>query len=107
MSHGHTHHHGEESSSSADAGSALDLSVPDGELEPHQQARRDFLRRAGVIGAGIAGASVLPAGVEAAAAAAQGRRAQQAPRGGYHWLAGDHHIHTQHSPTVSTASPTT
>jgi hypothetical protein len=97
--HKHAHHHDDHHhSSSADDGATLDLSVPDTELDPHQLARRSFLRRAGVIGAGVAGASVLPAGVEAAAATAPGRRAQKAPRGGFTWLAGDHHIHTQHSP---------
>ena len=109
MGHDHTHHHGhdhehgqarehEHEHGQVESGSALDLSVPDAELAPPQRARRSFLRNAGILGAGVAGATVLPSGLEAAAAPVQGRRAQQAPRGGYTWLAGDHHIHTQFSP---------
>ena len=67
MSHGHSHTHGHEHTHDADHAPAaegadvvFDLSVPDTELGPGQLARRGFLRRAGLLGAGIAGASVLP-----------------------------------------------
>ena len=96
--HDHSHDHGHSSGEPEGDSAALDLSVADADLEPHQLARRSFLRRAGIIGAGVAGASVLPAGADAVTAASQGRRAEQAPRGGYAWLSGDHHIHTQFSP---------
>lgn len=97
--HGHTHnhphhHHGAETGSLPPA---LDTSVPDGELTPEQHSRRSMLRRAGLLGAGIAGASVL-GGATAAAAdvqASEGRGSSR--RGGFLWLAGDHHIHTQYS----------
>ena len=73
---------------------ALDVSVADADLSPGQLGRRGFLRSAGLLGAG-ATASVLGsgAGTEPAAAAADRKRR----RGGYLWLAGDHHIHTQYS----------
>ena len=72
---------------------ALDVSVDDADLSPHQLGRRGFLRNAGLLGAG-ATATVLGSGqVEEAAAASR-----RPPRGGYLWLAGDHHIHTQFSP---------
>ncbi|RLV50405.1 PHP domain-containing protein [Nocardioides mangrovicus] len=97
-SHSHDHSHGTEPG--PDGGDpVLDLSIPDAELAPHQLARRGFLTRAGILGAGLAGASVLPAG----AAHADGRHehghqpSRRAPRHGYAWLAGDHHIHTQQS----------
>ena len=75
---------------------ALDLTVSDTDLSPTQLGRRGFLRNAGLLGAG-ATASVLGTGAAGAeqAAAATHRRA---PRGGYLWLAGDHHIPTQFSP---------
>ena len=82
--HGHPHDHAHTTEGKGD-GSLLDLAVPDAELRPELQERRSFLRRAGILGAGIAGASVLPTGVEAAGA--KGRRNEQAPRGGYRWLA--------------------
>ena len=52
-SHDHSHDHG------AGDDPALDLDVPDAELNPGQLRRRGFLRGAGLLGAGIAGASVL------------------------------------------------
>jgi hypothetical protein len=67
--------------------------VPESELPPSGLGRRRFLQSAGCArdggGTGLAGAAP-------AAAAAPGRR--RTPRGGYLWLAGDHHIHTQYSP---------
>jgi hypothetical protein len=103
VSHGHSHSHGHEHSHDPVEGATaegsdvvFDLSVPDTDLGPAQLARRGFLRRAGLLGAGIAGASVLP-GLPADASADERQKARRAPRNGYSWLAGDHHIHTQHS----------
>jgi len=106
MSHGHSHDHDHDhdhhdndadlASTTQDADVVLDLRVPDAELASGQLARRGFLRRAGLLGAGIAGASVLPNPAESVAA--DGRhKPRRAPRHGYSWMAGDHHIHTQHS----------
>lgn len=104
MGHGHHHHHGHEHghshSHSHESGPALpaafDVNVPDEALTPEQRSRRSLLRRAGLLGAGLAAGSVLasPATPAAAAAAAApaGRRTN-----GFLWLAGDHHIHTQYS----------
>lgn len=75
---------------------ALDLQVSDAELSPAELNRRSFLRASGVLGAGAA-ATVFGAGVAQPAAAAA-RDASRVPVGGYRWLAGDHHIHTQYSP---------
>ncbi|MDG9717792.1 PHP domain-containing protein [Streptomyces sp. DH24] len=90
--HGHDHHHGHETTAPLPA--ALDTSVPDEALTPDQQSRRSLLRRAGLLGAGLATGSVLgqTAGAAPAAAATNGRRTK-----GFLWLAGDHHIHTQYS----------
>ncbi|RRS01207.1 PHP domain-containing protein [Glycomyces terrestris] len=63
------------------------------ELEPAPAGtdRRGFLRGAGLVGAGLAGAAAAAA--TAAPAAAHDRER----RGGYLWLAGDHHLHSQYS----------
>ncbi|AQZ61109.1 Histidinol phosphatase and related hydrolases of the PHP family [[Actinomadura] parvosata subsp. kistnae] len=101
MGHGHHHHdheHDHEPAGDTDASVARDLSVPDGELSPGQLSRRRMFRRAGLLGAGLTAAGVL-GGEGQAAVAATGRdegRGRE-PRDGYQWLAGDHHIHTQHS----------
>ncbi|MFE9609625.1 histidinol-phosphatase [Streptomyces sp. NPDC006012] len=99
--HGHHHHHhgGDEPTSLPPA---LDLSVPDAELTPSQLSRRAMLRRTGLLGAGLATGSVLGGAGEAAASPAASpattTNASHGSRpGGYLWLAGDHHIHTQHS----------
>ncbi|KAK1185057.1 PHP domain-containing protein [Streptomyces sp. NBS 14/10] len=105
MSHGHTHghgHHHHHHHGSGDASSlppALDMSVPDEALTPSQLSRRSMLRRTGLLGAGLAAGSVLGgAGQAAAAEPAPASTASRSPRpGGYLWLAGDHHIHTQYS----------
>lgn len=96
-SHGHHHHdhdHAHEGGTSLPA--AFDTSVPDEALTPDQRSRRSMLRRAGLLGAGLATAGVLGGATSGTAAAAQsasgGRRKK-----GFLWLAGDHHIHTQYS----------
>ncbi len=60
---------------------------------PHSTGspRRSFLRGAGLTGAGVAAATVL--GAPAATASGTDRPR----RGGYLWLAGDHHLHSQYS----------
>ena len=94
--HGHRHDHGPADAAHPD----LDLSVPDSELPPHALGRRNFLRAAGVLGAGVAAASLVDS-TGAPSAAAQESDEMQRRRGGdrgTQWLAGDHHIHTQFSP---------
>ncbi|MFI9767831.1 PHP domain-containing protein [Streptomyces sp. NPDC052415] len=87
--HGHDHDHAEVTALPA----AFDVTVPDEALTPEQQSRRSLLRRAGLLGAGLAAGSVLASqATPAAAAAPAGRRTN-----GFLWLAGDHHIHTQYS----------
>ncbi|MFE8963486.1 PHP domain-containing protein [Streptomyces iakyrus] len=95
MGHGHTHghhHHGHDHEHEAPSAlpAAFDTSVPDEALTPEQRSRRSLLRRAGLLGAGLAAGSVL--GQATPAAATNGRRSN-----GFLWLAGDHHIHTQYS----------
>ena len=91
MGHGHQHDHSHDHATGAgDVPPALDLSVPDAELSPSDLSRRGFLRGAGLLGAGAA-ASVLATPAAAQAAPSADRQ------GGFAWLAGDHHIHTQYS----------
>ncbi|MEV1288845.1 PHP domain-containing protein [Micromonospora sp. NPDC049679] len=100
MGHGHHHHHDHDHATGADVPPALDLSVPDGELAPSDLSRRGFLRNAGLLGAGAA-ATVLAAPHAAHAQQAdhqQGPGGDRERTGGFQWLAGDHHIHTQYSP---------
>jgi hypothetical protein len=99
MGHGHDHHHDRLEHTPGDVPPALDLSVPDAELSPSDVSRRGFLRGAGLLGAGAA-ASVLAAPSAAAAAGlphAHGPLGGGGEQGGFQWLAGDHHIHTQFS----------
>jgi hypothetical protein len=104
MAHDHSHPHGHHHHEPVDPGgqdgggpvSAFDSAVPDSQLSPVELGRRNFLRRAGVIGAGAAAATVLPGVAEPAAATAVSERRRES-RGGYQWLAGDHHTHTQYS----------
>jgi hypothetical protein len=93
--HGHAHHHHHHQDEVADLPVALDANVPDAELAPDDLSRRSMLRRAGLLGAGLAAAGVVGGGAGSAAAESDERRKE--PRGGYRWLAGDHHIHTQYS----------
>jgi len=94
QAHGHQHTH--------DLGTplapALDLAVEDADLSPTELGRRRFLASVGMLGAGAAAASVLgPVGTAVAGERGPGRR-ENHPQGGFRWLAGDHHIHTQYSP---------
>ncbi|HEU5474066.1 MAG TPA: PHP domain-containing protein [Actinophytocola sp.] len=73
---------------------AIDLSIPDSELSPEQLNRRSLLRGVGMLGAGVTAGGVLSVAGPAAARADDDRGGYQ---GGLHWLAGDHHIHTQYS----------
>jgi hypothetical protein len=100
--HGHVHHHHADDQHGHDhAGSlpaALDTSVPDEALTPDQLSRRSMLRRTGLLGAGLAAGSVLAGTAGAAPAfASDGRSGSGSRSGGFLWLAGDHHIHTQYS----------
>ena len=97
MAHDHPHDHPhphDHSHADEPLAEHLDLGVPDAELPPSGLGRRRFLQSAGVLGT-VAAAGTL-AGAAPAAATAPARR--RVPRGGYQWLAGDHHIHTQYSP---------
>ncbi|WP_055695076.1 PHP domain-containing protein [Streptomyces prasinopilosus] len=100
--HGHGHHHhgdGHRHEATTPLPAAFDTSVPDEALSPEQKSRRTLLRRAGLLGAGLAAGSVLTTGTAAAAPARTGGNSRGGPRRGkgFLWLAGDHHIHTQYS----------
>ncbi|MFC8867181.1 PHP domain-containing protein [Streptomyces sp. NPDC057148] len=98
MGHGHAHPHDHDHDHDHDAAPALpaafDASVPDEALSPEQQSRRGLLRRAGLLGAGLAAGTVLTQTATAAPARAAGNGRRKK---GFLWLAGDHHIHTQYS----------
>ncbi|MFC0106031.1 PHP domain-containing protein [Kibdelosporangium aridum] len=83
---GHHHEHGHEHDQ-AELSPAVDLSLPDEALSPTDLSRRSMLRRTGLLGAVLAGATVLSGAPSAAAS----------PKGGFRWLSGDHHVHTQYS----------
>ncbi|MBG6097189.1 hypothetical protein [Nocardioides luteus] len=92
--HGHSHSHSHEVDEITLAASS---DASDSDLRPAEVSRRNLLRAAGIAGAvtaGMAGMTgVTPAMAETATATARtGNRATIR-----HWLAGDHHIHTQHS----------
>jgi len=95
--HGRASDHGHASASDTDAAlePALDLAIDDSDLPPSALGRRRFLQSAGLLGGGAAAATIFSAAPAAAAGNPADRRV---PRGGYSWLAGDHHIHTQYSP---------
>ncbi|WP_369180402.1 PHP domain-containing protein [Streptomyces mutabilis] len=90
--HAHTHDHDHEAPRALPA--AFDTTVPDEALSPEQQSRRGLLRRAGLLGAGLAAGTVLTQTATAAPAEAAGNGRRKK---GFLWLAGDHHIHTQYS----------
>ncbi len=99
MSHGHSHDaHTHEHDDTHDAGDpldpVLDLQVEDGALSSLELGRRNFLRAAGLLGAGAAGLRIFSGAAAAAEPSSSGRDRV----GGYQWLSGDHHIHTQYSP---------
>ncbi|MFC3500780.1 PHP domain-containing protein [Micromonospora krabiensis] len=97
MGHGHAHHHDHDHAAGTDLPPALDQSVPDSELAPADLSRRGFLRNAGLLGAGAA-TTVLAAGSPAFAGGHDhGPGGDHGRTGDFHWLAGDHHIHTQFS----------
>jgi len=105
MSHGHTHDghthdhaHGHDHEHDAEraADPVLDIAVEDGALSQVQLGRRNFLRAAGLLGAGAAGMSIFSGAAAAAEPSSAGSRRRR--DGGYAWLTGDHHIHTQYSP---------
>ncbi|WP_229072166.1 PHP domain-containing protein [Actinoplanes sp. DH11] len=99
MGHGHDHSHHDMDTSGGDLPEALDLSVPETELSPGDRSRRRFLLGAGLLGAGAA-ASVLarPGAAEAAGLShTHGPVGGGTGKGGFQWLSGDHHIHTQYS----------
>ncbi|MER6938541.1 PHP domain-containing protein [Nocardioides sp. NPDC000441] len=93
--HGHDHTHSHEVDEITLAASS---DASDSDLRPAEVTRRNLLRAAGIAGAvtaGMAGMTgVTPAMAETAttATAKSGNRATIR-----HWLAGDHHIHTQYS----------
>lgn len=103
MSHDHPHPHSHDHGHSHDhdhghdrLALTLDPAVPDTELSADELGRRNFLRRAGVLGASVAVATVLPS-TAATAVTGLPRTGSPESRGGYQWLAGDHHTHTQYS----------
>ncbi|WP_020577195.1 PHP domain-containing protein [Actinopolymorpha alba] len=95
--HGHGHGHHSHDEASIEPSQVLDSEIPDSELAPADVSRRSLLRGAGLLGAGAA-ASVLGSATTPAPAAAAPDTSGVARKGGYLWLAGDHHIHTQYSP---------
>ncbi|MFE2813790.1 PHP domain-containing protein [Streptomyces nigra] len=93
--HSHSHTHGVDEATRA----AADTSVSDSDLTPRELSRRRLLKAAGVTGALTAGMSGM-LGVTPAMAEGARRGKDDKATGGKkvrHWLAGDHHIHTQHS----------
>ncbi len=105
MGHGHGHHHhGHDHShdhghahDAAPLPAAFDITVPDEALSPEQQSRRSLLRRAGLLGAGLAAGSVIGQTAGGAAPAYASGSGSSRKKNGFLWLSGDHHIHTQYS----------
>jgi hypothetical protein len=97
MGHQHPHDHGHpHSHDEVEPSDVIDAGVPDEELSPSALSRRNLLRGAGLLGtSAAAAASVLAAPSTALADTGNAKSADR--RAGYLWLAGDHHIHTQHS----------
>ncbi|WBB58169.1 histidinol-phosphatase [Streptomyces sp. WMMC500] len=113
MSHDHSHRRPHPHSHNQDIDeatrAAADTSASDSDLTPKELSRRRMLKAAGVTGALTAGMSgmlgVTPAMAEDAARGKDDEDRDDEDRGSgrgrgdgvRHWLAGDHHIHTQHS----------
>lgn len=98
MGHGHDHDHAHEGAGAGDVTPALDLSIPDSELSPSDVSRRGFLRGAGLLGAGAAASVIATPGVaEASGLHTHAAAGGGTDKGGFTWLSGDHHIHTQYS----------
>ncbi|NUT18646.1 MAG: PHP domain-containing protein [Hamadaea sp.] len=101
--HDHAHGHSHDFAvTGSDLPAALDLSVPDSELSPSDTSRRTFLRGAGLLGAGAAvgglvGAPAFAEGGDRVETSAAAYNQHEGAAGDLVWLAGDHHIHTQHS----------
>lgn len=94
--HTHTHDHTHELDGPLEL--ATDLTIPDTELAPHDLGRRNFLRAAGVLGAGAAAGFAATGGTATAEASTHEHKHLRKGHGkGAGWLAGDHHIHTQFS----------
>jgi hypothetical protein len=96
--HGHSHPHAHDHDHEHDGTplpAALDLSIDEENLPTSALGRRNFLKSAGLLGAGAAAVGVFGGAGEAAA---QEPSSRKTPRGGFQWLSGDHHIHTQYSP---------
>jgi hypothetical protein len=100
MGHSHPHHHDHSHEVPGELPPVLDASIPDSELSPSEVSRRGFLRRAGILGAGAAAAGAFGGSVAGALGGPQAAHAQGGDErvGGFQWLSGDHHIHTQYSP---------
>ncbi|NUR48447.1 MAG: PHP domain-containing protein [Hamadaea sp.] len=102
---GHHHHHDHSHDfavTGSDLPAALDLSIPDAELSPSDTSRRTFLRGAGLLGAGAAVGGLIGTPAFAGAGdktetSAEAYNQHEGAAGDLVWLAGDHHIHTQHS----------
>jgi hypothetical protein len=99
---GHHHHHHDHGHSIAGGGDlppALDMNIPDSELSPSDTTRRTFLRGAGLLGAGAAVGGLVgaPAFAGDSQTGADEFNAHEGSSDDLVWLAGDHHIHTQHS----------
>jgi hypothetical protein len=86
-----------ESPDGTDEPPELDPSIPDEELPPGLVSRRSLFRAARLLGAGAAVGNVLGAPGTALARGGTGTTGDDGPgretRGGYVWMAGDHHIH--------------
>lgn len=87
------HHHHDHDHDGRLAPPYSDTEVPDSALTPSDLSRRRFLQAAGVLGLAVGATVAGPARPAAATPRPGGGGA-----GGYAWLNGDHHIHTQYSP---------
>ncbi|WP_193613338.1 PHP domain-containing protein [Nocardioides lijunqiniae] len=97
--HDHAHAHARDVDPEAVAATraAADETVPDRDLSPSELSRRNLLRAAGITGAVTAGIAGMSGVTPAMAEGTRSSRGRGPGRGPRVWLAGDHHIHTQHS----------